>query len=89
MGSNWRIVYIGKLATPLLTEINHAIIMLVNTHLHYLLLQDAVMKKNSENTDPDKESGKSLLTWAQVLKAVATFAVPIFIMIIILKLAGC
>jgi hypothetical protein len=66
-----------------------ACIMLVNTHLLYPLLLDAVMKKNSENTDHDKESSKSLLTWAQVLKAVATFAVPIFITIIILKLAGC
>jgi len=89
MGSNWRIVYIGKSTTPLLTEINHAIIMLVNTHSQYLLLQGAVINKNGENTDPDNESGKSVLTWAQVLKAVATFAIPISIIIIILKLAGC
>jgi len=47
------------------------------------------MKKNSENTDPDKESGYSGLTYSQGLKAVAVFAVPIFIIIIILKLAGC
>ena len=63
--------------------------MLVNTHLQHLLLQGAVMKKNSENTDPDKESGYSGLTYSQGLKAVAVFAVPIFIIIIILKLAGC
>jgi hypothetical protein len=47
------------------------------------------MKKDNENTDPDDESGKSLLTWAQVLKAVATFAVPVLIIVLILKLAGC
>lgn len=66
-----------------------ACIMLVNAHLLHLLLQGAVMKKNSENTDPDKESGYSGLTYSQGLKAVAVFAVPIFIIIIILKLAGC
>jgi len=63
--------------------------MLVNTHLQYLLQQSAIVKKNSENTDPDKEPGYSGLTYAQGLKAVAIFAVPIFIIIIILKLAGC
>jgi hypothetical protein len=63
--------------------------MLVNAHLQYPLLLDTVMKKRIDHPDPDNESGKSVLTWAQVLKAVATFAVPIFIIIIILKLAGC
>jgi hypothetical protein len=63
--------------------------MLVNTHLLYPLLLDTVMKKRIDNPDPENESGKSLLTWAQVLKAVATFAVPVLIIVLILKLAGC
>ena len=53
------------------------------------MLYDAVVKKNNDNPDPDNESGKSVLTWAQVLKAVAIFAVPILIIVVILKLAGC
>jgi hypothetical protein len=47
------------------------------------------MKKRIDNPDPDNVSGKSLLTWAQVLKAVATFAIPVLIIVLILKLAGC
>jgi hypothetical protein len=66
-----------------------ACIMLVNTHLLYPLLLDTVMKKRIDNPDPDNVSGKSLLTWAQVLKAVATFAIPVLIIVLILKLAGC
>ena len=47
------------------------------------------MKKHNNEPDLNNESGKSVLTWKQVLKAVATFAVPVLIIVVILKLAGC
>ena len=47
------------------------------------------MKEPCDNPDPNNEPEKSGLTYAQGLKAVATFAVPILIIVVILKLAGC
>jgi hypothetical protein len=53
------------------------------------LLGDAVVRKCDDNPEPNKEPGKSGLSYSEGLKSVATFAVPIFIIFIILKLAGC
>jgi len=47
------------------------------------------VKEPCDNPDPNNEPEKSGLTYAQGLKAVATFAVPILIIVVILKLAGC
>jgi len=53
------------------------------------LLQGAVLKKPIDNPDLNNKPDKSGLTYREGLKAVATFAVPILIIVVILKLAGC
>ena len=63
--------------------------MLVNVHLQYLLLLNTVMKEHNDNPDLNNKPDKSGLSYSDGLKAVATFAIPILIIIVILKLAGC
>jgi hypothetical protein len=47
------------------------------------------VKKHDDNPEPNNEPGKSGLSYAEGLRSVATFAVPILIIVVILKLAGC
>jgi len=63
--------------------------MLVNAHSQYLLLLNTGMKEHNDNPVPNNKPAKSGLSYSEGLKAVATFAIPVLIIVVILKLAGC
>lgn len=72
----------------MLTDINPAYIMLVNAHLHNLLLLSADLEEYKDNLGPNNKPTKAGLGYIDRLKAVVIIAIPVLIVIVILIVAG-